>query len=245
MRRGLLDRLLQTVTPKVDASFRPAPVPLGPGLHGIDRRLRLSGAVLPTRSFVAEVAPGRLVVISAPPDPCPEIASLGSVATVVAPNSFHYVYALDFAEKRGAELLAAPGLPERVRALASAFVLGEGMPPPWSGALDFVVIGPRRRISELLFFHHASRTLILTDLAFNLVRFDRAYDRVLWRAFGAPDGFGPSRNAKRLLLADPSLVRPALRAVLDWPFERIAVSHGDVVEEDAPAVFRDAFAEWL
>ena len=245
MRRGVLDRVLQTVAPRTDPHFQPAPVALGPGIHAIDRRLRMTGAILPTRSLLVEVAPGQLVAISPPADPCPEIATLGKVVAVVAPNSFHYVYAQGFAAQHDAPLLVAPGLPERVPALASAAVLGDGMPPPWPGALDFVMIGPRRRISELIFFHHASQTLILTDLAFNLARFDRAYDRVLWRTFGAPNGFGPSRNAKRLLLADPSLVRPALRAALDWPFERIAVSHGDVVERDAKAIFRDAFAEYL
>jgi hypothetical protein len=46
-------------------------------------------------------------------------------------------------------------------------------------------------------------------------------------------------------LRDASRAREALRAVLQWPFERILVAHGTLVERDAADVFRSAFARYL
>jgi hypothetical protein len=58
-------------------------------------------------------------------------------------------------------------------------------------------------------------------------------------------GLGPPRNSRRLFLRDADRAREALRAILRWPFERIAVAHGEIVERDARAAFETAFAGYL
>jgi hypothetical protein len=131
-----------------------------------------------------------------------------------------------------------PGLPPAVELTA-------GVTPPWHARLSFVALGPQRGISEVLFFHPASRTLILTDLASNLVEMASAYERVACRLSGMPLGFGPSRNARRLLLRDEVRAREALRAVVQWPFERIVMAHGAIVEREARQVFASAFGQYL
>jgi hypothetical protein len=108
-----------------------------------------------------------------------------------------------------------------------------------------VVIGPYRGISEVVFFHPASATLVLTDLATNLVGFRRLYDRIFWRLSGMSTGLGPPRNSRRLFLRDADRARERLRAILRWPFERIVVAHGEIVERDARAQFGSAFAKYL
>jgi hypothetical protein len=96
-----------------------------------------------------------------------------------------------------------------------------------------------------VFFHPASATLLLTDLATNLAGFPRLYDRIFWRLSGMASGLGPPRNSRRPFLRDADRAREALRAILRWPFERIVVAHGEIVERDARAAFETAFAGYL
>lgn len=245
-RRLLRERFLQRVTPKPDSGFTPPPAEVAAGIWAVDRRLWVTGATLPTRSTVVDVGRGELLVISPPADACPGLSALGAVSDVVAPNSFHHLYAEQFARSHDAtELFVAPGLPARVGALGEATVLTADAAPRWRALLDFVVLGPDRGLSEVLFFYRPSRTLILTDVAFNLVSVPRTYSRLVWRLSGAPEGFGVSRNARKLLLRNGPLARSALRAASRWPFERIVVAHGEMVEDGAREAFESAFAEYL
>ena len=244
--RLFLDRLLRPVAPRPDLGFTPAPRELASGIWAIDRRLRVAGAILPTRSTVVEIGFGSLAVISPPADPCSDLDLLGTVAAVIAPNSFHYLFAKRFAAQHpSARLFVAPGLCERVPSLTDAFELTPDAGPPWAQELEFAVLGPSRGISEVFFLHHASQTLILTDVAFNLVDLARRYDRLAWRAFGVPPHFGPSRNARKLLLQDRTNARELLRTVAQWPFERIVVAHGDLVDSNAREAFETAFSAYL
>ena len=174
------------------------------------------------------------------------IDALGDVAWVVVPNSFHYLYAREFGEHYpAARLFAAPGLAARVPELEIDSEYDGSLPEKWGGEIEAVALGPVRGLSELLLFHVASRTLLLTDVAFHMRRYPRAIDRVLWRLAGLPAGFGPGRTSRAMLLADRDVAREALSRALAWPFERIVVAHGDVIDQAAKERFRSAFAAYL
>ena len=193
---------------------------------------------------------GSLVVISPPAlldaDLAAEIDALGVVGYAVVPNSFHYLFAARFERHYpAARLLVAPSLSERVPELGSGSELGPRPPADWAGELEHVVLGPVRGLSEVLFFHSSSRTLILTDLAFNMTRYPRALDRLFWRLSGVPALFGPGRIARSLLLSDREAARRCIARAAEWPFRRIVVAHGDAVEQDATRQFHRAFSEFL
>jgi hypothetical protein len=136
-------------------------------------------------------------------------------------------------------------LPERVPALAGATVVGERAPAAWQGVLEHAIFGPVRGLAEVVLFHRPSATLVLTDLAFNLPRLDRRWDRVGWRALGVPPRFGPTRTARLTLLRDRAAAGPYLRPILRWPFARVVVAHGDPLERDVRSETARAFAPWL
>jgi hypothetical protein len=193
---------------------------------------------------------GTLVVVSPPPliesRDAAAIDSIGVVRQVVAPNTFHYVYAAEFMVRYPeASLLVSPGLLERVTELPPAEELGPTPPEIWSGELDLAVLGPVRGVSEVAFFHHPTGALILTDLAFNLTRFARSFDRIAWRLAGVPKGFGPSRTARLLLLRDHAEASRCLSRVSEWPIRQIIVAHGGLVEHDAKVQFLKAFARYV
>lgn len=246
MATGLLQQLLRLVVPKPDPSFAPPARELGPGIWTVERRVSLGGARLDSRTTIAEVGGGRLVVISPPADEARDVDRLGTVAAVVAPNSFHYLHAAAWLRRHPtAELFVAPELSRRVPTLPRARELTADATPPWRDALPFVVLGPDRGIAEVILFHRASRTLVLTDVASNLVDVTRTADRLAFGVSGMPRGFAPTRNARRLLLRDRPRVRETLRQVMQWPFTRIVVAHGAVVERNAADVFVSAFAKYV
>jgi hypothetical protein len=217
----------------------------------LDRQLlHFGSARLPSRTTIIRFDDGSLTVVSPPPlvDPSTvdAIESIGSVEYVVVPNSFHYLYASEFMNLYpGARLLAAPGLAQRAPELEFAVELGPQPPEAWTGALEYVVIGPVRGLSEALMFHVPTGTLIVTDIAFNMLRYPRTLDRIVWRLSGIPAEFGPGRTSRSLLLRDRAAASRSLAQVLEWPIDRIVVAHGEVVEHDAKTRFRSAFSRYL
>src|SRR5205085_9561897 len=144
-----------------------------------------------------------------------------------------------------AQLYAAPGVFSRVPELPRGREIGESPPDEWRGALQVAILRPTQEVSEVALFHRQSATLVVTDLAFHMVRFPGVAEKLAWRLSGVPRGFGPSRTARKLLLRDREEAVPFLKRVDEWPFERILVAHGDVVETGAHAAFRRAFAAYL
>jgi hypothetical protein len=248
--RRLLDRVLQMATPRLQRDFAPPLAQVDRDLWTLERRLRMPGGlVLPTRTTVIRLPPSGLLVVSPPPvEPggLDGLDALGPVAEVLLPNSFHYLGAREFlARYPRATLRVAPGLYQRVAGLPPGEELSPRTPPSWRGTVEHAVLGPVAGLSEVALFHLASATLVLTDLAFHMVRFARRFDRAAWRLAGVPAGFGPSRTARLLLLRDRSVARAFLERLLGWPFRRVLVAHGDPLESDAPALFRRAFSRYL
>lgn len=207
------------------------------------------GLMLPVRSTVVRLQSGALVIVSPPkrdPDFEGWLRQQGELAAVIAPNTFHHLFASGYPPSfSSARLFAAPGLCRRVASLSTATELGSDPPELWAAEIQQAVFGPVGNFSEVVFFHRPTATLILTDLAFNLTTFDSLLDRVAWRLFGAPSRFGPSRMARLTLLRDTAAAVGYLRPVREWPFQRIIVSHGVTLENNAQAEFRRAFVKYL
>jgi hypothetical protein len=244
-RRAVLDRLMASGQPRWDAEVRTPPRPLAEGLYAIERRFFLPGGVaMPTRSLVVRLADGGLAVLSPVPDAEArrDVAMLGPVRCLVAPNSFHYgglaSWAAAFPEAR---VLLAPGLPARRPELPAGDELAEGAETPLAPALAHTVLGPWRGVSEVAFLHRASRTLILTDACFHLREAANARDRLAYRMLGAWQRFGPSRTARAILLRDRAQVADFVARVCRWDFERIVVAHGAPLETGGREALSAAF----
>ena len=91
------------------------------------------------------------------------------------------------------------------------------------------------RLREVLLLHRPSRTLVITDLCFNIQRSDSRIARAFFRANGMWQRFGPSRIIRALAVSDRAALRRSLEEVLHWDFERILPAHGDVIERGGPA----------
>jgi Domain of unknown function (DUF4336) len=237
------------VWPAPVTDYTPAPRAVAEGIWVVDRLLRMGGVTMPTRMTVVRMRTGGLLLHSPVRLDAPTreaIASLGRVDALVAPNSFHYVFLGEHAAAHPAATVhLAPGLRERRPELSAGAVLGDEPPAAWATDLDQLVFGPIRGASEVVFFHRATATLILTDLAFGLAGPRSLLERAAWRIMGIGRGFGPSNTGRLIFFRDANRTAPLLERILAWPFERIVVAHGEIVERDAREVFRRGFAPYL
>jgi hypothetical protein len=168
---------------------------------------------------------------------------LGPVRWIVGPSRVHHFYLADYTRAYpGAVLCGAPGLPEKRRDLPFQRVLDDDS-PPWGTEIRMRLFHGAPAMNELVFFHPATRTLLLTDLAFNVpAHGGRA--RIFHRLVGATGRFGPHRII-RMAIRARAAARASLQAIRAWDFDRVVVSHGDVLARAGKAAFERAFAPWL
>ncbi len=222
-------------------------VELDRDLWTIEHPLRAGGLALGTRTRVVRLPDGGLWLLSPGPLDAPAreaIAKLGGVRAIALPNLLHHLFAADAAAAfPGARVFAVPGLERKQPGLRIDERLGDEPPALWRGALEQVALGGVPRMGEVVFFHPRSKTLFLTDLAFNLHPRDFA-TRLFMRLNGGLDRFGPTRLFRCAMLRDRGALRGSLDRILRWDFERIVVAHGEIVPAGGRERFRAAFA-WV
>ena len=209
------------------------------------RPLKLIVGDVGARMTVIRLPDGALLVhspVALDADTRAALDALGPVRWVLGPCKVHHFHLADFAAAYpDAALLAAPGLPEKRRDLKFAHVLTDELALPFGGAVLHHVFGGAPMMNEVVLLHRPTRTLVLTDLAFNLPSGARNEARLFHRLVGATGRFGPHRIV-RLGIRDRAAAARSLEHVLGWDFDRVIVSHGEVLETGGQAAVRDAFA---
>ena len=173
-----------------------------------------------------------------------ELDAIGRVCYVVAPNRVHHLYAGAVAQAYpGARLWVAPGLERKRPDLVFEAVLTDEAPDAWRGEVDQVFFRGRPYENEVAFFHRASRTLMLCDLAFNFGPRAATSTRILMKLLRSYGSLGPSK-LDPLLIRDRRAARESLERILAWDFDRIIVAHGDVLASGGHETLRQGYA-WL
>jgi hypothetical protein len=219
---------------------------IGEGLWVAEGERSVLGSRTPLRMTVIDIGAAALLHS---PIACTDALRSALEATlpircIVAPNCFHHLYAGPWSHAYPqAELHGAPGLLAKRADLPWTHELGDAPAPAWAGHLEQLIFRAMPLFNEVVFFHARSRSLILTDLAFNFQDMGWGIAGLFVRAVGAHRRFGPSRITRRLI-RDRALGRKLVDRLLEWPFERIILSHGAIVESDAKDRLRSAFS-WL
>ena len=201
--------------------------------------VRLGGTRFNARMTLIRLASGDILVHS----PCrfdrsltTEVAALGRVAAIIAPGTLHWLHVRS-CQQAFPEALTyiCPGVERRAKALAFDAVLGDEAPPLWAGELSQVVLRGTRLVSEVAFFHHTSRTLLLVDLVENVTAATPGTNWFLRLAFRALGMWNRPSPAPEYSFAwgDKARVREGLGRILAWDFQRVVLSHGDLITRDA------------
>jgi hypothetical protein len=198
-----------------------------------DSRLRFLGLDVGARMTVVRLPGPKLLLhspIAATAELVREVTALGPVAYLVAPNRLHHLFVGEWKEAcPDAAIYVAPGLDTKRADLPVAGVLTDEPEAGWEGAVDQVLLRGFPFANEVVFFHRPSATLIATDLAFNIGSSSPPLTRFAFRLAGTYERLSPTL-LERLLVRDRVAFRQSLVRILEWPFERVVVAHGDVSE---------------
>ena len=220
---------------------------LAADLWVVERPQRFYGLEVGTRMTVIRLADGSVLLhspVALDARLRAELDAIGPVRFVVAPNRVHHLYAGRVGETYpGARLWVAPGLERKRPDLVYVAVLGDEAPAEWRGQVDQVFFRGRPYENEVVFFHRASRTLVLCDLAFNFGPRAALPTRWLMRLIRSYGRFGPS-TLDPWLIRDRAAARASLERILSWDFDRVVVAHGDVLEHGGREALRHGY-RWL
>jgi len=206
-------------------------------------------AAFPTRMTVIRLPAGKLLIhspIAHVPALAAELASLGAVTDIVAPNKIHYWWVGEWAAAcPDARVLAAPGVADRAgdRMPAGAVPLDGRAVNGWTDVLSYLPV-TGSFMTEAVFFHHPSRSLILTDLIENFEpdRISSVLKRLILRLAGIlhPHGSMP-RDMRLTFRGRTRHLRQAVGQMIDWHPHRIVLAHGKIYERDCRAELVRAF----
>ncbi len=197
------------------------------------------------RMTVVRLSDGSLLVISPielTPQLRTELTAVGDVRCIIAPNRYHYLSVSEYSKEfPDAALFVAPGL--KLNDLTVSGTLSDQAEALWSDVLDQAIFYGNKMEQEVVFFHKASRTLILTDLCFNIRRATAPLQRIMARLLDINGKFAPSRLF-RVTTRNKRTARASRDRILRWDFDRVIVAHGDVLENGGKAALQKAFG-WL
>jgi hypothetical protein len=176
-----------------------------------------------------------------------QLQSMGTIRHLVSPNQFHYAHIGEWSRAFPEAITwASPGARRRARArridVQFKADLDAAPPPEWREEIDQASI-PGGIFGEIVFFHKASRTLILTDTILNL-ELDKISQpwRFAARITGMYYPHGQIFFGMRLpLLLQRKKTRVAIEKVMSWEPQRIVLAHGRCFEANGHQILERLF----
>ncbi|MEM7556358.1 MAG: DUF4336 domain-containing protein [Cyanobacteria bacterium P01_A01_bin.84] len=180
-----------------------------------------------------------------------QINNIGNVTNIIAPNLFHYTFINNCKNLYPhAKLWAVPGL----KAKQPEILVDETINIEENNLfneIEYILIDGFQvflgteisLVNECVFFHPDSKSLILTDTAFN---FDDSFPLITQftaRIIGSYNQLRPS-YLEKLATKDKQLVQKSVTKILNWDFHRVIVAHGTIVEKDAKKQLKEGY-EWF
>ncbi len=207
-----------------------------------------AGCDLTARMTVVKLRDGSLLLHS----PCEiddsmkrQLDELGAVSCIVAPGTYHYFYVTSAQQAYpDAQTWICPGIERKCPEIEFDWLLGNDSDTRWVEDLDQVLVRGTRYIWETVFFHRASKTLIVTDLIEYIGDATPNANGMLkfwWKAVFHMWNKPRAAPEYRMGWKNKKLVKECLQKVLAWDFERIILAHGDNIDTHAREMAREAW----
>ncbi|MDJ0837523.1 MAG: DUF4336 domain-containing protein [Acidobacteriota bacterium] len=196
------------------------------------------------RMTVVRLEGGKLLLHSPVPLDGPlqdELSQLGTVAYIVAPNAFHHLHIGPYpAAFPDAALYGPKALAEKRPDLNFTGFFEDAERFPWSDEIDQESVQGAPNLSETVFLHKKSGTLIVCDLIFNIHHTPGLITRFYLWFFGIYKKPGVSKLIK-LLTEEKGDFTQSIKRIKQWHFERIVPAHGEVIETKAKQALEDCY----
>ncbi|QCP53813.1 DUF4336 domain-containing protein [Trinickia violacea] len=219
---------------------------IAPELWHLQRDFALVGGIrISSRMTVVRLADASLWLHAPVPlsaDVRSQLAALGDVRYIVAPNKLHHLFVTDCAAAfPAAAIYGAPGLKKKRPDLAAMRELTREIEPQWSQDLEQTFFDGFPLGNETIWFHKRSRTLIVTDLC-QCWQGEMPFASKLYASLtGVRNRLAVPRTIQ-LAVKNREAARASAAKILGYPFERVVTAHNSIVEHDAHAAVERAFA---
>ncbi len=173
-----------------------------------------------------------------------QLKSLGEVFFVVSPNNLHHYFMGDYADiYPKARLYAPPGLAEKRKDIQFQYFLTDKPEDEWMDHIDQHIIMGQPKLREVVFLHKESKTLILGDLLMCFDHHAASMTQFVTKKFGIFDRpISPLEH--KTSSSNRSLFKHSIEHILEWDFDKIILSHGRIITENAKETFKKSF-DWL
>jgi hypothetical protein len=177
-----------------------------------------------------------------------EVIKLGQPRWIIAPNRIHYWWIPDWkAEFPNAEVYLAPRVIEQAGSRIGFRYsdLDRDTGYPWDDDIATLPVASSF-MTEVVFFHRASRTLLLTDLIENFEAQKLSLGMRFLTWIGGcldPNGSMP-RDMRLTFRGRQSELRAVIAKMIAWNPERIILAHGRWYRHDGAAELKRAF-RWI
>jgi hypothetical protein len=223
--------------------------PFGPGIWTATDPIRIPYVGVRVTATMAVVElPGQGVLLFSPVEMTPErraaVESLGKVAHLYAPNTFHHLWLGEWADAYPGAVVHAPGAlrakrPElRIDREHDRDSTGD-----LSAAFDEVHIDGFA-FEETVLVHRPSETLLVADLVHNIGRPTGRWTRFYARTMGFYDRIAVSRAIRWLTFTDRAAARKSIDRLAECKFDRMVFGHGSPIATGARAGLQGAYT-WL
>jgi hypothetical protein len=187
---------------------------------------------LPLRTMVIQLKAARVLLSPASTMTVDELAGLGEVSDIVAPNLLHMEGVPNAANAHPKARLWGPKSAQK----KAPHVAWQGTlavdPWPYEDELALLPVDGMPSVKESLFLHHASKALLVTDFAFNMGSPPGIGPRIVLGIFGTYGRFGVSRLFL-MMVKDKAAFTRSIAPLADLDFDRVVPAHGAVVTDDA------------
>ena len=209
-------------------------------LSFLDCEVKMPLMSLPVRTTVVRLKAGLVMISPGSQLTDQQLHGAGDVTDLVAPNLFHCA-GLPKAQNifPNAKVWGSPGC----RELRPNILWTDNLNPkdwPYQEELPILLIQGMPKVNETIFFHRRSKTLIVSDLCFNLQDARGVGCWIILNLFGTYRRFGVSRFWIKLTKDFPALEN-SLRQLFEWDFENIVMSHGSIVVGGGKDLLKAAF----
>ena len=213
--------------------------------------VRDTGTFFTTRMTIVKLSDGSVWISSPVPvsfDTMASISDLGEVRYLVAATPRH-VWRLSTWHTLfpDAELWAARPTLFTLRKghLPMSGYLSDTPVNAWSADFDQLEFKGNPLLSEVLFFHRNTHTVMLDDIIMrNPVMKGRPLTNLIFKLGGVQYPQGGVSLDMRMTFLNRSLARQSLEKLLSWDFDRLIIAHGDCIESGAKEYVKRAFS-WL
>ena len=200
----------------------------------IDDEVKLPLMLLPNRCTIVKVNKSDLIIISPTQNFIQyksKIDAFGKVVAIVEPNMFHHLFTAAAKELYpSATLYGVEGhLTKCSKIPWDKTINAENW--PWQKELPVFQVGGMPKVQEHVFYFKKEKTLVVTDLCFNVSNAKGFGARLMLTALGTYNCLGVSRLFAKFA-SDKKALSVSIKSILELEFDRLVMAHGDILESN-------------